>query len=293
MSGRDGSLAADRLGDRIRARAEGFSPSLARVAAFIDANRLAVMTKSAMELGHLIGTSDATVIRAVQALGFEGLKALKQELAGSFGQGQTAKDKMSRTLVGITDAREGALDLVLDDHSKALTALSSPETREQITRAVALLARASRIGVFGIGPSSYLAAYFAMLVSRLGRPTRVFDGTGAPLPDQLLHMQELDVMVMLAYGQPYKEAITCLAEARRLSKPIILVTDMAEQGLADHASVVVTVHRGEAGRVALHGATFVCLEAVSLALASHDKPLAIGTLERLNELRKSVGKTPQ
>jgi DNA-binding MurR/RpiR family transcriptional regulator len=106
-------------------------------------------------------------------------------------------------------------------------------------------------------------------------------------------MQELDVMVMLAYGQPYTEAMACLAEAGRLRKPIILVTDNAEQGLVDHASVVVAVHRGEAGRVALHGATFVCLEAISLALVSHDEPLAIGTLERLNELRKSVGKTPQ
>ena len=53
------------------------------------------------------------------------------------------------------------------------------------------------------------------------------------------------------------------------------------------------MHRGQAGRVALHGATFVCLEAIMLALASLEKPLAIETLERLNELRKAVGKTPQ
>jgi DNA-binding MurR/RpiR family transcriptional regulator len=147
--------------------------------------------------------------------------------------------------------------------------------------------------VFGLGPSSYLASYFALLLSRTGRPSRVFDGSGSPLPDQLLQVRDIDALVMLAYGRPYKEATACIAEARRFRKPIVLITDTPEKGLAAHASVVVSVHRGQAGRVALHGATFVCLEAIMLALASLEKPLAIETLERLNELRKAVGKTPQ
>lgn len=128
-------------------------------------------------------------------------------------------------------------------------------------------------------------------MTRNGRPARVFDGSGSPLPDQLLGMQDVDVVVMLAYGRPYKEATTCVAEARRVRKRILLITDVAEKGLASHATAVVAVRRGEAGRVALHGATLVCLEAILLALASRNKDRSILTLERLNELRKSLGKT--
>lgn len=288
-----GRKTGDKLSDRIRLRSSGLSPSLLRVVSFIDANRLDAMTKSAVELGAAIGTSDATVIRAVQALGFDGLKDLKSELAVSFGHGQSPADNMARTFTGIGAEREAAVDRVLKDHREALEALSSPETRAQISAAVELLATAPRLGVFGLGPSSYLARYFALLVSRSGRLARVFDGSGSPLPDQLLHMRELDAMVMLAYGRPYKEAMAFIAEARRLRKPIVLVTDSVEKAFASQVSVMVLVHRGMAGRVALHGATFVCLEAIMLALASLDKALAIETLERLNELRKSAGKAPQ
>ncbi|WP_439541573.1 MurR/RpiR family transcriptional regulator [Hyphomicrobium sp.] len=287
------SKTGDKLGQRIRVRCRGLSPSLVRVLRFIDANRFEALTKSAVELGAAIGTSDATVIRAVQALGYEGLKDLKSALAASFGQGQSAADNMARTFTGIGAEREAAVDRVLEDHRDAFEALSSSETRLQISQAVDLLAPARQLGVFGIGPSSYLARYFALQLSRSGRPTQVFDGSGAPLPDQLLQMKELNALVMLAYGRPYKEATACISEARRLRKPIVLITDSVEKGLAAHASVVVTVHRGNAGRVALHGATFVCLEAITLALATLDKTVAIESLERLNELRKLVGKAPQ
>jgi DNA-binding MurR/RpiR family transcriptional regulator len=97
---------------------------------------------------------------------------------------------------------------------------------------------------------------------------------------------------MLAYGRPYKEATTCLAEARRMRTRILLITDSAEKGLASHATAVVAVHRGKGGRVALHGATLVCLEAIMLGLAARNKDRSILTLERLNELRKSLGKSP-
>ncbi len=283
----------DRLGERIRTRRDSLTPTLARVASFLDANRIEALTKSAVELAAIIGTSDATVIRAVQALGFEGLKDLKQELATSFGEGQSAADNMSRTFSRIGDERDAALDRVFQDHRAAFEILTSPEIRLQLLNAVNVLAAARKIGVFGLGPSSYLANYFALLVSRSGRPARAYDGSGAPFPDQILDLGDRDALVMLAYGRPYKEATTFIDEARALGKPIVLVTDTPGTGLSRHAAAVVTVPRGHTGLVSLHGATFVCLEAMMLTLASLDRPRAIQTLERLNQLRRSVGKTPQ
>jgi DNA-binding MurR/RpiR family transcriptional regulator len=68
---------ADRYA-RVRNR---LSPSFKRVAAFIDDHRLDVLTLSALDLAREIGTSDATVVRTVQALGFDGLADLRHELA--------------------------------------------------------------------------------------------------------------------------------------------------------------------------------------------------------------------
>lgn len=282
----------DKLARRIRARSAGLSKALLRVLHYIDENRVEAMTKSAVEIGAAIGTSDATVIRTIQALGFNGLKDLKAEIAKSFGLGHTAVDHMARTFSTISEERATPIQTVLRDHREGFEALCLPDTQLQIEAAVNLLAKARHIGVFGIGPTGHLAGYFALQLSRSGRLSRAFDGHGSPLPDQLLHMPEVDALVMLTYGRPNREAQTCLSEARRLRKPVVLITDSPDKRLASEAKAVVAVHRGEAGRVALHGATFVCLEAIVLALASLQQQRALETLERLNELRRAAGKVP-
>ena len=282
--------ANDKLSDRLRTRARGLSPSLLRVLEFIDANRHEAMTKSAMELAAAIGTSDATVIRAVQAVGFDGLKELKQVLASAFGSGQTPVDTITRTVASIKKHSATAVDQVFADHRETFAALTSTETRASILAAVELLSSADRIGIFGIASTAFLARYFALSLNRTGRQTALFDACLAPLPEQLLEMRSVDVLLMLAYGKPFKEAMSTVAEARRHRVPIVLITDSQEAGLARQAAVTVPVLRGYAGHIAMHGATFVCLEAITFAVTAEDPTRAISTLERLGELRRSVHK---
>ena len=281
---------ADKLKDRMRVRGGSLSPSLARVIAFIDANRHEAMTKSAVELADAIGTSDATVIRAVQAIGFNGLRELRQVLATASGAGQTPVDTITRTFASLKEHSATAIDQVFSDHHEAFAALEIAETRASIVAAVELLAPAARIGVFGIGATAFLARYFALSLNRVGRPTTVFDGYMAPLPEQLLEMRSINALIMMAYGLPYREAMSTIAEARRQKVPIVLITDEKDAPSARYAAVVVPALCGHAGRILIHGATLVCLEAIIFALVAEDPPRTISTLDRLSALRKSMHK---
>jgi DNA-binding MurR/RpiR family transcriptional regulator len=69
------------------------------------------------------------------------------------------------------------------------------------------------------------------------------------------------------------------------------VTDTLDRRLAQRADVVVPARRCKAGRVALHGATFVVLEAIVLGLAASDRERSLRTLQRLNSLREIVDGT--
>lgn len=280
----------DKLSDRLRARAHALSPSLLRVIEFIDTHRHDAMTKSAMELAAEIGTSDATVIRAIQAIGFDGLRELKQVLATASGSGQTPVDTIARTIASIKERSATAVDQVFSDHLGIFNALEQPETRAHIFAAVECLSAASRVGVFGGGAAAFLGRYLALCLNQVGRPTATFDGYMAPLPEQLLEMRTCDAVIMLAFGGPYKEATSTIAEARRLRIPIVLVTNSKEQALTRHASVVVPVTCNQAGRVMLHGATLVCLEAIIMGMIAADPPKTLSALERLGELRRSISK---
>lgn len=55
------------------------------VARYINENREVVLEFTAIEIAAATQTSDATVVRAIQALGFAGLRDLKQTIEHWFG----------------------------------------------------------------------------------------------------------------------------------------------------------------------------------------------------------------
>jgi DNA-binding MurR/RpiR family transcriptional regulator len=75
---------------------------------------------------------------------------------------------------------------------------------------------------------------------------------------------------------------------RRLKMPIILISDSLDERLTRAADIVVPVPRGQPELVALHGATFICLEAIVLGLAASERDVALAKLEKLNSMRKSI-----
>ena len=120
---RGNGAAADLFGQRVAAAQSALSPAARRVIRFIDQNRVATLASSAMELASSIGTSDATVVRAVQALGFDGLGDLRQALIASLGQRSTPADDMRRTLADVGETADRAIELVLDNQREALEAV--------------------------------------------------------------------------------------------------------------------------------------------------------------------------
>lgn len=67
--------------------------------------------------------------------------------------------------------------------------------------------------------------------------------------------------------------------------PIVLVTDSLEPKLAKRADIVIRARRGRNGRVAMHGATLVVLEAIILGLAFANRDDAMTSLARVGDLR--------
>lgn len=264
------------------------SPSLKRVAEFIEANRIEVLTLSALDLGRAIGTSDATVVRAVQALGFDGLQDLRTELAASYSGRNAPADNLTRTWADVGESAEAAMDEVVASLADALAALREGPLRGVMLEALKVLHVAERIAVFGVGPTAHIAAYFAARLRRKGRRQLVLDQMGAALADQLLDLEAGDAVLMLAYGKSYREAEATIFEARRQQIPVVLVTDAPDEKTARAATVVLPVPRGRSGRVALHGPTVACLEMLLLGLATTGRETAITALGELERLRETT-----
>ena len=264
----------DVYGDRFRARAHLLSPRMQAVARYINENREVVLEFTAIEIAAATQTSDATVVRAIQALGFAGLRDLKQTIEHWFGPGVTSEEKMTTTVNTLSCDVNSSIDFVLQGHQRTCEALSTPQNRYAIAQAVALLVEARQVGIFGIGASGVLADYTVRLLSRIGLPAVAFNRTGINLAEQLIALQRGDVLIMMAQKSPHREGLTTIREARRLGVPVILLTNALDSRFSKEADVVINVPRGgENGKMPLHGTLVLAIfQSIGIATGLPNMP---------------------
>ena len=278
----------DFLAVRLQAKETEMPPAMLRVAHYLNRNKVAVLANSAAELASMIGTSDATVIRTVQALGFQGLADLRQSIAAGINF-STPLHQMRQTLEEVNGKGPIAADIVIDSHAESLGQMQTPEARAQIHKAVALLHGAGRIVIYAAGPSRPLAEYLRLLMVRHGQAAKAIGNGGIGLADEILDLSDQDKLLMLSYGKPYKEVLLVAAEAAIVGAPIVLVTDSPNTKLARSATAIVKARRGRTERVALHGATLIALEALVVGLAVANQSRTMHNLTRLGALRAALG----
>ncbi|CAM3652658.1 MurR/RpiR family transcriptional regulator [Rahnella victoriana] len=279
----------DVFGERYRARISTLPPGLQTVASYIQNNRESALDATAMEIAAATEVSDATVIRAVQALGFAGLRDMKKTLEAWFGTAVNSEEKMITTVSELACDIDSGINFVLDGHKRACDALSEPHNRQAISQAVALLIGARQVALFGLNASGILADYSARLFSRIGIPSLSLNRSGIALAEQLICLQRGDVLIMMAQKSAHREGKTTLQEAKRLGIPVILLTNAPDSYFAKEAALVINVPRGgENGRMPLHGTVLVCLEMLILSVASATASRTMKTMKRIQDLNQSL-----
>lgn len=269
---------------RILAALPGLAPAQRQVARFFTENGAALGFYSAAEIAQRLGTSDATVVRTAQALGYRGLADLKRAVRADAGVDPTPHGRLEATLRHGTDPVE-VLDHVLDVHRAALELAADP-LRGVFPAAVALLAAADRIVLSGTGPSAAVAEYGAVLLGRIGRPSVPITATGIAAADQALTLRRGDVLVLLAYARLHAHAAVLRDTARRRGVPVVLLTDVLTD--VPGVDLALICPRGLLDESSSHAVTVLLLDALVLALAATDRSRATAALRELNRLRAEL-----
>jgi DNA-binding MurR/RpiR family transcriptional regulator len=255
---------------------------------FFQDNREEVLVASAAELAAKIGTSDATVIRATQALGYSGLDDLRRHLASELRTSLSPAARLARTLGAVKRDVASALGMMINIHVEALEALRRDIGTSQFQAAVDVLAKARRVVVFGLGPSSAVAEYFAIQLGRFGVESATLTQTGLLLADGLHRLKRGDLVVMLAYSRVSPELATLLAQADRFGLAKILLTDTLSHALRKKVDLILPVARGNADWFSTHTATLGLLEALLVGLAAKRPSETLASLKNLNMLRSEL-----
>ena len=274
--------------ERVAARSADLSPAEAKVARFFADHREEVAFISAAEIAERLETSDATVVRAAQALGYDGLPELKQELREALRTRATPALRLGRSLQEFGDGAAAILEHSLADHVRLVDEARRTLRAEEFRKAIDVLDEAERIAVFGLGPNGKLAEYLALRLRRIGRDAIALTGRGASLADDLLGLRRGDALVALVFDRANAEARATLVQAKKRRVPVVLLTDTMGLALQGQYRVALTARHGGTGSMQRSAIWMVVAETILFALAARDRPRALETLEEMNDLRSQM-----
>ncbi len=274
--------------NQVEACISHISPAEQNVARFFMQNREEVLIASASALAKQIGTSDATVVRTVKALGFTGMEELRRTLARELRENLSPASRVAQTLNQVGDDLEAAFHVTLDIHQESLESLRRNITPNDFSSTIRSIANARRVFIFGIGPSSAMAEYFTIQLGRFGIDAASLTQTGLLLADGLQKFRKNDLLILFAYGRVYKELTALLDQADRCGVEKILISDTLGPKLQNRVDAVLPVARGRADMLSMHTATLALIETILVGIATQRPDQTIASLKSLNAIRAAL-----
>jgi DNA-binding MurR/RpiR family transcriptional regulator len=268
----------------IRARAPELSPAERRVSKAVLADPIASSAKTISELAQAASTSETTVVRFAQALGFSGYPELRLALAGA---AAAERVQSKRSVPGG--------DITADDDLRTLASKvgysnmrAVQETVEQIDQAtlsaaVDRLVAARRIDIYGAAASAIVALDLQMKLHRIGRASFAWADHHVAVPSAAL-LTRHDVAIGISHSGATQDTIDALGEAHSHGATTIALTNFPGSPITAVSDLVLTTAAREAtfrsGAIGSRIAALTLVDCLFVAVAQRNLPATQRALER-------------
>ena len=277
------------LHERVVAFDEELSPSERKVARYLADHPNEIPSSTAADLGLRIGTSDATVVRTVKALGYSGLPELKRVLLKAMADRRDPARMLAQSIEQLgTDA--GIADQVLlatGNLMQEARHLVDPDTWRT---AVDLIDAADEVLAYGIEEAGCVAEYFAIELRRCGVPARSLTQTGLSVTGGLLPLSSNDVVLVVAPLRHFREIDVVIDHARAVGARVLFMSEALGMSVRDRVDVVLQTPQTSFGPASPVIIAMTLARALTLEIAARHPDRAVATEQLVNELRyKAVG----
>jgi DNA-binding MurR/RpiR family transcriptional regulator len=279
------------LGTRVRAHWAKLSKVEKSVCNLLTARTVEwLLYASAAELAAESGTSNATVVRTIQRLGYRGLSDFKHEVATSFSNTVPPAVRLQQRIAHLGASVETIRDAVLTEGLEQLLLLRDLDQNENLATAVSLITgTGGTTHTYGIGISSTAAEFLAIQLLRVGRPSNHLAIGGFRFSDALLALRPGDVVVVLAPGRMTTEISVLLERAHAVDAQVILISDELLDTLRDRVAVGIYAPDSPTGTTSeVFTSLLICTMLVQ-AVAATDETRAVETSHTLTALREDLG----
>jgi len=216
---------------RLRASLEDLSPVLKRVARYVLDHPENAIYHSVTELAEATQSSEGSIIRFCQDLGYSGFQEFKLTLAVELDPRH--RGRRPTRVVGDGSAAHLMADIA-EQAALTLRDTASLYEAHAFCEVADRLARARRIDVYGVGASGVIAQYFAYKLLRLGKTVQAF----VDLHLGSMSASNLDadcVAIGVSSSGSTVDTLKALQAARAAGAYTVAVTNRLKSPLAKHA----------------------------------------------------------
>lgn len=248
-----------------------------------------LLYKSAVDIGTATKTSNATVVRTLQSLGYAGLAELKSAVARPFTD-QTAPEVRARQRAESTGGDVAHVwDSVTAEWIDRIELMRASFSAEDYQKAVTLMAAAREIVSFGLGSSFVVAEHVTLKLRRAGRRARAIHSSGFRLPDDLLGIERGDVVIIFAPGRVVTDIEVLLDRVRTVGASSILVTAELFEQLGGSVTVALNAPHSPTGLTGDAATAMVLADALIQGLVAQDVETTVESSHTLTTLRQQMG----
>lgn len=208
---------------KIRTHINTLSASERRVADYVVANRSEVVSMTMLEIAKESGVSDATVLRFVRSIGFDGFSSFKTALAAEL----MLPNEAVFESIDPKDTYEAVIEKVISSDIKLLQETLATLSPLQLQESVEAIIAARCIYIFAVASSEPMGVWLYDRLFRLGYSVFLITDTYRQLVQSSLAKPEDTFIIISRSGSPITlaNAMRTIKQVAREAKIIAIVCD--------------------------------------------------------------------
>lgn len=279
----------DNLLRRINENRNRLSKSESKVADYVLQHSGEVISMRIVDLAAAAEVSEPTIIRFCRAVGFDGFKSFKLQLARSLGSGSV----FTQFAVDDTDTIEDLSDKVFDSTIGSLLAIRDDLDPKALEKAIDAIANAGRVEFYGFGASGSVATDAQHKFFRLRLSTAAYTDP------HIQHMSAIslgkkDVVVAISQSGRSKALLQSVRLAREAGATVVGLAPQ-QTPLSRFSTIPIHVNMEEDDQafspVSSRIAHLLVVDVLAMGVARHRRPHLKDHLKRLHRSLRSL-RTP-
>jgi DNA-binding MurR/RpiR family transcriptional regulator len=221
---------------------------------------------SSREMGRRYGVNTATVIRTIQALGYEKFADFAQDLRQYFVTGITPYSAMKAA----EETEQSVADRVRQSVEKDVANIREFQSQLDADKIVEIANRinlSNRIIVLGIDFASSLASSLAYGLVRLGYDADAPVGSSGVIESRLKNMTPKDLLIAFSFGRGLRDTIEAVKAARRRNIPSFGITNGDATPIAKYCDTFLTATIARTSFIDSYVAPIAAINAILVACA--------------------------